>query len=375
MGEKEKKTFRLGEFVTLKRGYDLPAQARSAGTYPIVSSSGISGSHGAFKVEGPGVVTGRYGTLGEVFYIPGRFWPLNTSLYVQDFKGNDPKFVYYYLQTVLSANFNAAGAVPGVNRNILHKLSVPKPPKAQRKIAAVLSAYDDLIENNKRRIVALEKMAEEIYREWFVRLRFPGYEKSKFAKGMPSEWDIMRAKEIVDRKRFGKIYQKNDLLQDGTIVVIDQSRADWLGFYNGKPEHVASPEEPVILFGDHTCKMVLMTKPFSLAENVIPFRPKNGLSSYFLFHLVKDLAETTEYKRHWTVLITKEVLIPEKALQFAFERAVKRNHEEAEALRQANRLAGESRDLLLPRLISGKLSVEDLDIRFPPSMQQDATAD
>ena len=189
MNEKTKKTFRLGELVTLKRGYDLPESRRTAGNYPIISSSGMSGSHNEYEVEGPGVVTGRYGTLGEVFYIANRFWPLNTSLYVHDFKGNSPRFISYYLRTVLSGNFNAAGAVPGVNRSVLHKLGVPKPPREQNKIAAILSAYDELIENNRRRIALLEKMAEEIYREWFVRMRFPGHAQVKVARGVPEGWE------------------------------------------------------------------------------------------------------------------------------------------------------------------------------------------
>ena len=90
----------LGDVVELKRGYDLPKRLRTQGPYPVVSSSGISGSHSEPKVKGPGVATGRYGTLGEVFYIENDFWPLNTALYVKDFKGNDPKFISYFLRTI-----------------------------------------------------------------------------------------------------------------------------------------------------------------------------------------------------------------------------------------------------------------------------------
>ncbi len=91
---------RLGEVIELKRGYDLPKRARADGPFPIVSSSGISGNHAEAKVHGPGVVTGRYGTLGQVFYIDGDFWPLNTSLYVRDFKGNNERFVALLLESM-----------------------------------------------------------------------------------------------------------------------------------------------------------------------------------------------------------------------------------------------------------------------------------
>ncbi|WP_200900312.1 restriction endonuclease subunit S [Rubrobacter aplysinae] len=92
----------LGDLVELKRGYDLPQRLRTQGTSPIVSSSGVTGYHSEAKVPGPGVVTGRYGTLGEVFYIADNFWPLNTTLYVRDFKGNDPRFVSYFLRLLTS---------------------------------------------------------------------------------------------------------------------------------------------------------------------------------------------------------------------------------------------------------------------------------
>lgn len=260
---------------------------------------------------------------------------------------------------------------PNISPKDIGNLSVSLPPlTVQKKIAAILSAYDDLIETNRRRIALLEKMAEEIYREWFVRMRFPGHEKVRFSKGLPVEWNIRRVKEIVVRKRFGRIYRNDELFDDGKIIVIDQSRSDCLGYYDGEPQHMASPRTPIILFGDHTCKMVLMTKPFSLAENVIPFTPNFNVAPYFLFHLVKDLARTTEYKRHWTDLTNKEVLVPKEDLQLEFESIVKRNHEQIEVLQQVIRKAEKVRDMLLPRLISGKLSVENLDIRFPPSMEE-----
>jgi len=163
----------LGDIVTLKRGYDLPTRQRRPGSVPIVSSSGITGYHDEAKQPGPGVVTGRYGTLGEVFYVDGPYWPLNTALYAQDFHGNDPRFVAHLLRSLNLGASQGAAAVPGVNRNILHRLPVAKPPvPTQRKVAAFLSAYDDQIENNTRRIKILEEMAQRIYREWFVEFRW-----------------------------------------------------------------------------------------------------------------------------------------------------------------------------------------------------------
>ncbi|MCC6494305.1 MAG: restriction endonuclease subunit S, partial [Pirellulales bacterium] len=168
---------KLGDVLTLKRGHDLPADSRVDGEVPVVSSSGITGRHNEAKAKAPGVVTGRYGTLGEVFYLEEDYWPLNTALYVIDFKGNHPKFAAYFLRDVLRNYQSDKAAVPGVDRNVLHELKVKCPsPPLQERIVELLSAYDDLIENNRRRMALLEESARLLYQEWFVRLRFPGHE-------------------------------------------------------------------------------------------------------------------------------------------------------------------------------------------------------
>jgi len=166
---------RLGDVLTLKRGHDLPSGARADGDIPVVSSSGITGYHNEAKATAPGVVTGRYGTLGEVFYLEKDYWPLNTALYVVDFKNTDPRFAAYFLKNALCDYQSDKAAVPGVDRNVLHEMEVRVPDRmAQSRIASILSAYDDLIENNTRRIALLEQSARLLYEEWFVRLRFPG---------------------------------------------------------------------------------------------------------------------------------------------------------------------------------------------------------
>jgi len=133
----------MGDVITLKRGYDLPSDERVAGGVPVISSSGVSGYHQEAKVCGPGVVTGRYGTLGEVFFIERDFWPLNTTLYVCNFKDNDPKFISYFLKLRLATYQSDALSIPGINRNFVHRLPCAVPPlPEQRRIAAILSTID-----------------------------------------------------------------------------------------------------------------------------------------------------------------------------------------------------------------------------------------
>jgi type I restriction enzyme S subunit len=159
----------LGEFIELKRGYDLPSRDRVPGEFPLVSSSGPTEFISQSKAKGPGVVTGRYGTVGQVFYVQKDFWPLNTALYVKDFRGNNPRFVYYFLQGIDWEKFNDKSGVPGINRNDVHREPVFVPPlDQQEQVASVLGALDDKIELNRRMNETLKAMAQAIFRDWFV---------------------------------------------------------------------------------------------------------------------------------------------------------------------------------------------------------------
>lgn len=162
------KTGELGEFITLKRGYDLPQQNRKNGCVPIFSSSGISGTHDAAMVKAPGVITGRYGTIGQVFMANEDFWPLNTTLYVEDFHGNNPRFIYYFLKTLEWEKFTSASAVPGINRNTVHKEVISLPDiETQDKIASVLKTLDDKIEINQKINDNLQKQAAALFANFY----------------------------------------------------------------------------------------------------------------------------------------------------------------------------------------------------------------
>ena len=159
----------LGEKINLKRGYDLPSKSRFDGDIPIFSSSGISGYHNEKMADGPGVITGRYGTIGQIFYSKKAYWPLNTTLYVEDFKGNNARFVYYFLQQLDWKKYSDKSAVPGVNRNDVHQEQVSFPQLSEQKaIAAVLSSLDNKIDLLHRQNKTLEAMAETLFRQWFI---------------------------------------------------------------------------------------------------------------------------------------------------------------------------------------------------------------
>lgn len=180
----------LGKVITLQRGYDLPCRLRKPGTVPIVTSSGIGETHSEPRVAGPGVVTGRYGTIGDVFYVCENFWPLNTTLYVRNFQGNDPRYVSYLLRTIDFHSHSGKSGVPGVNRNDLHEIVVLLPPtKAEQEaIAESLSDADALIESLEQLIAKKRQVKQGAMQELLNgKRRLPGFS---------GEWEVKRLGEV-----------------------------------------------------------------------------------------------------------------------------------------------------------------------------------
>ena len=181
---------KLGDVLMFQRGFDITKAEQTLGDVPIISSSGTSSFHNVWKKEAPGVVIGRKGTLGKVHYTDINYWPHDTTLWIKDFKNNDPRFLYYFLKTLHLEHFDTGASNPTLNRNHLHKITVwfPVDVGHQRKIASVLSVYDRLLRNYDQQIACLEQMAEQVYREWFVRMRFPSHADTKIEKGVPEGW-------------------------------------------------------------------------------------------------------------------------------------------------------------------------------------------
>lgn len=225
-------TKRLGDIVNFKRGYDLPSYNRVDGPYPIISSSGISGYHSEYKKEGEGLVTGRYGTLGEVYYISGKYWPHNTTLYVTDFKGNYPKYVYFLLKCLGNLQTADKSTVPGVNRNDLHEIVVPYiNPIYQKPIADCLFNIEKKIELNNRINAELEAMAKTIYDYWFVQFDFPDkngmpYKSSggkmnwndELKREVPEGWEVTELRKYLTSNR-GISYSGKDITGGGVSMI------------------------------------------------------------------------------------------------------------------------------------------------------------
>ena len=163
----EWKEVRLGDILNFRRGHDLPHSAMKPGNIPVAGSNGVIGYHDTATPIKPILTIGRSGNVGKPYFYE-EAWAHNTTLYVDDFKGNDPKFLYYLCQTMPFANFGGGSAVPTLNRNHIHPLETKIPVKVedQRRIASILSSLDRKIELNNRINADLEKMAQAIFKNW-----------------------------------------------------------------------------------------------------------------------------------------------------------------------------------------------------------------
>lgn len=382
---------RLGDIVNFKRGYDLPSYNRNEGPYPIVSSSGISGYHDQYKAEGEGLVTGRYGTLGEMYYINGKYWPHNTALYVTDFKGNYPKYVFFLLKCLGNLKTSDKSTVPGVNRNDLHELLVPYiDTDFQKPIADFLFLLKSKIELNKRINAELEAMAKTLYDFWFVQFDFPDKNGKPYkSSGGKMVWNKELKRDIPEGWSNGVaadlfIFNPSLSFSKDTIgSYIDMSALPTSGFmtdevqkkaYNGgvkfqNGDVVIARITPCLENGK-TGLITLLAKDeigFGSTEFIVLRGKHQPLSSFaacfsrselFRKFAIANMTGTSGRKRiEAKTLETFGMPLPPDSLLSKFEEAVLPFLKATTVNTMQNQQLSSLRDWLLPMLINGQVKV------------------
>lgn len=348
------------------------------------------------------IVLTREAPLGEVGLIRSDehvFLGQRTMLYRANPKRLDQRFLFYaMLGPLVQGQIRAQGSgatvehlrVPDAERFVVAYPPLPE----QRKIAGILSAYDDLIANNQRRITLLEGMAEEIYREWFVRMRFPGYSSAKWEHGLPAGWRAGSATEVVNVLGGGTPRTEVPAYWDGEIP-----------FFSPKDSHGGAicieTEQTITEAGLESCasqlfeantifitargtvgNVVLAGEPMAMNQSCYALVPKNRTHLYFVFvglrcavSVIKGVSNSGVFDN--IVMDTFKIIPmihPGPELAAKFSNLVEPMFEQSLALRRANQALRTQRDALLPRLISGKLKVDHLDIRLPPEMRAEVEA-
>lgn len=229
----------------------------------------------------------------------------------------------------------------------------------QRRIAHILSAYDDSIENNQKQIKLLEEAAQRLYKEWFIDLRFPGYEETEIIDGVPKDWEKKLIGDIIGKIPRTKQIKTSDYLSEGAIPVVDQSR-DFIAGYTNDKDSVVNLGIPIIVFGDHTRILKYIQFPFAKGADgtQLIISDKDNMPQSLLYLSLKavDLSNY-HYARHFKYLKAEIILVPTQEIGDKFDRIVLPMLNRIQKLRDICNKSSQARDRLLPKLLSGEIEV------------------
>ena len=381
--------------MTLQRGFDITKKQQAEGIFQVVSSSGVTSYHNEFMVKGPGVVIGRKGTLGSAFYIEGDYWPHDTTLWVKDFKGSDPKFIYYFLKTLRLERLDSGSSNPTLNRNFVHALDANKPePSAQQKIAAVLSALDAKIDCNNRINAELEAMAKTLYDYWFVQFDFPDASGKPYkSSGGKMVYNATLKREIPEGWREGTLddlgrivggstpstEDPGNFTSHGTPWITPNDLSDNQGnkFISRGSQDVSDlgiksaslkkyPIGTVLLSSRAPIGyMAIARTELTTNQGFKSFIPHDGYSTALIYYTVKGSLKTiTQYASGSTfkevsagVLKTVKIVLPDLNVVEQFTDSVTSIFKRQDVLEQENQQLAQLRDWLLPLLMNGQVTV------------------
>lgn len=373
-------TVKLKDVVQLAYGKSLPERDRKPGDVPVYGSGGVGGTHNQALVEGPGIILGRKGTIGSVYYEKRDFFPIDTVYYVKPLEDTtDLRYLYYLLKSLPLKSLNTDAAVPGLNRDIAYDVKIAlADPAVQQEVVRVLEKYDDLIENNRRRIQLLEESARLLYKEWFVHLRFPGHEHVKIKDGVPEGWEprffsevievnpktvVEKSKEItyvpmsslsesdmtvneadfeLREKHTSVKFKKNDVLLARITPCLENGKTAFVYFLGDEEVACGSTEFIVMRAKDVSPPFV-----YCLCRSY-PLRQK----------AIKSMIGSSGRQRVQASCFDDfPVPLPPSYLLEQFDEVADRLFGQIAKLMKLNQKLSQARDILLPRLMSGELVV------------------
>jgi len=333
-------------------------------------------------------------TIGKMCFVEREsFTNQQINSIIVDEQRFDPIYVFYLLRTI-TPKIQAISGGSGAGKAILNKTSFEDidvevhSRQIQRKIAAILSAYDDLIENNTRRIKILEEMAQMIYREWFVNFRFPGHEKVKMVDSplgkIPEGWEVKPLKDICELVNYGYTTSAKPKVVGPKFLRITDI-VPYLIDWDSVPYcEIAEKNLPKYKLDDGDIVIARTGATTGYAKRINKRHPESVFASYLVRiricnelsnHYIGLIVESDDYKRfiktnlggaaqpqaNAQVLTSLPVLIPPRTLQDSFDQIVEDILDQRELLQAKNLNLRRTRDLLLPKLISGEVEVEEIE--------------
>lgn len=384
----ELKRYRLSELLTIKNGKDY--KHLNEGDIPVFGSGGYMLSVDSYLYDKASILLPRKGTLSNIqFYDKGKFWTVDTCFYsIINEKLVVPYYLYRYLRSLDLSGYDTGASIPSMTQKTYNSIKVDLPSVAvQQKIASILSAYDSQIENNKKRIKLLEKMAENLYKEWFVRFRFPGYETAEFEGEVPKGWLLEKLNdfgiilETGSRPKGGiDASVENGIPSLGAEAINGLAEFDYNNFklvsldYYNSMKRGKSKGNHILVYKDgaYIGKVTLFRNAFpfntySINEHVFFLNTKDvNYQNYLYFTLHQPVFFTMMQNLNRNAaqpglsqqdMFGIKVFKPAINVVTAFNSFVEPILDEVFNLAKENRLLTTQRDLLLPRLMSGKLSI------------------
>lgn len=354
----------LGDLLTFQRGHDLPKSEMQSGEYPVVGSNGIIGFHNEFTTNEPSVTIGRSGNVGNPFIYYGKTWSHNTTLYVKDFKGNDPVFIYYFLKTMDLSNYAGGSAVPTLNRNHIHTLPIriPLNSQVQKKIGSLLKLFDDKIAENNSINENLAVLLQTVYQE-----RFGDVDKAS-KQGVLS--DICS-------------YSKDRVAVSELDVSTYFSTENMLPRKAGSTEATSLPTMPQTTACHKGDTLISNIRPYfkkivycedecGCSTDVLCFMPNQPQYSAYLFStlyadkffafMVAGAKGTKMPRGDKQQIMTYPIVMPSEVALAEFNTIALPLIKQIYSNRAENKRLSLLRDTLLPKLMSGELDVSDIDL-------------
>lgn len=396
----------LGEYILFKNGKSSPSRD-IAEDIPVYGSNGIIGFSSESNAEEDSLIIGRVGSYcGSVYHSKKKCWVTDNAIIGLPKVKGESEFWYFLLTKLQLNSYRSGSGQPLVNQSTLNSIPVeiPKSPSVRQAIGKQLFSFENKIYLNNQINQTLESIAQAIFKSWFVdfdpvrakiaaklegknpelaamcaisgtseaeieqmaeenlaELRataalFPDELVESELGEVPKGWSVSKVDDILKRIKIKKRFKKNDVNEFGQTFVLEQGSNIILGFHDNEGSISASKEEPAFIFGDHTCITRLMLSNFDVSENVIAVKGKER-NSYWTYYAIKDLQKFQEYRRHWMELTSKQVVVADVRLTDYFAKKVKILHEDIEYSLRENLVLMNLRNTLLPKLLSGEISV------------------
>jgi type I restriction enzyme S subunit len=356
----------LAEVVGLKRGFDLPESGRSPGHYPVLGSSGISGWHDQAAVSGPGITIGRSGaSIGVASYFDGACWPLNTTLFVEDFKGNDPRFIFYLLDGIDFRSFNSGSAQPSLNRNHIASIKVDIPqPGEQRAISTVLGTLDDKIAANDR----IAATSDDLGSSFLDRM---------LSDDNDTSGTLLAAIASVNQRKASPV--PGGYLRYLDISSVSPGRIDWpqRTRWSNAPSRArrgVSPGDTIwstVRPGRRSCALIMAGDPELVVSTGFAVLTPVKVGPAFLYEVTKRdefvqyLESVSDGSAYPAVSVDRfeQATVPllSPAGLTKFEDFTMPLRQRVNAAQEESRNLAELRDTLQPRLLSGEIRVRDAE--------------